>query len=284
MPSASELNRLLSLVSFRPHLNAVDGLVEFRRLLKSEPDAAVLRFLRRAVNNAEGEVRGGLAFVIAEHYFRVGDLGALRRLFAKDDAGVKKSVMNALWDEPPASTPRMGPGILALAMEALRHPAAEVRSEGCSVVQNQCGWVDVSDAVEPLLSLLADPSGLVRMQAACAVGNLAKKKYDVSRHVIALTRNLKHGDYFVREYSAWALWELSRSRHDIGPAVAGLARLLASRDGNNDNPRKNATGALLHHAKKSAENARQVRQCADEANLDGSLKVVRRIMEQLAGA
>jgi hypothetical protein len=284
MADLSELSRLLSLVTFRADLNHVEGLDAFRSLLARDADGEVLRFLTNESERLEGRVRGGVAYAIAEHYLKAGDLGALQRLFATDDTDVKQSVLNALWGEPPASNPRMGPGIVALALEAARHPAPGVRTEACSVIQNQCAWgVNVSAAVEPLLSLLGDSSSRVRMQAACAVGNLAKRKYDVSQHVQALRLNLGDSDFFVRTWSAWALWELSRSRHDIGAAVADLVGLLASGREDDDDARRHAAGTLLHHARKSVDNGNRVRRCADGANLDASRRQVRRFQEQLAG-
>lgn len=283
MADSSELRALFSLVTDRPGLNHVEGLEPFRSRLEQDEDGRVLRFLTRKLANLKGGVRGGVAFVIAEHYLKSGDLEAIERLFATDDADVKKSVLNALWGKPPASNPGMGPGIIALSLRAVRHQVAAVRAEACSVIQNQCDWgVDVRKTADPLLSLLKDSSGLVRMQAACAVGNLARRKYEMSRHIKPLGANLKHADFYVRTWSAWALWEMSRFRHDIGTAVANLARLLASEDEDDDDARKHAAGALLHHAKKSADNARQVRQCTDAAKPDRSRTQIRRFEEQLA--
>ena len=283
MADASELRRLLSLAMYRPDLNYVEGLDAFRTLLERDREGDVLRFLTRELENLKCRVRGGVAYVVAEHYLKAGDLNALQRLFATDDPDVKELVLNALWGEPPASNAQMGPGIVALAMEAARHSMPAVRAEACSVTQNQSAWgVNVSAAVEPLLSLLADPSGRVRMIAACAVGNLAKDKYDVSQHVEALRVNLGHADPSVRGWSAWALWQLSRSRHPIGAAVASLVNVLASRSEDDDEVRKNAAGALLHHARRSPDNANQVRRCADGVSLDGSRKQVGRFQEQLA--
>lgn len=283
MPDSAELARLLSLVTYDSRLKYVDGLQPFRSMLRAEPDDSVLRFLTRALVGLEGEVKGGVAFVIAEHYLATGSLLALERLFATDEADVKASVLGGLWGEPPASSPEMGPGVVALALEATAHSAPNVRAAACSAIQNQCAWgVDVSPTCGALLSLLGDPDGNVRMQAACAVGNLAKRKYDVSLHVSALQRNLSDQVSYVRAYSAWALWQLSRSRHDIGRAVPELVRLLASRDTEDDNSRKSAAGALLHHGGKSAENRQRVRQAVESADLDRSRKGVRRFEDQLA--
>jgi hypothetical protein len=67
--------------------------------------------------------------------------------------------------------------IVQLAVDAANHTSPTVRTQACFVIQNQCGWkVDVSGAVAPLHTLLSDESDLVRSQAACAVGNLAKGK------------------------------------------------------------------------------------------------------------
>jgi len=232
----------------------------------------------------KGRNRGGVSYVVAERYRVTGNLAGLRQLFATDDVDVKESVLNALWEEPPPSSPAMGPGIVALALEAASHPTPEVRAMACSVMQNQSAWgVDVSPAVEALHTLLRDPDCRVRMQAACAVGNLAKRKYDFSRHLAGLSRNLRDPESAVRKYSAWAIWQLSRSRNDIGAAITALVKMLTRQDYGEDTavPR-NAAGALLHFARKSPQNLEHVRKAAAEANLDASRKEVRRFQEQLA--
>jgi HEAT repeat protein len=178
----------------------------------------------------------------------------------------------------------MGPGIIQLAIEATSHPAPAVRTVASYVFQNQCAWgVDVSEAVEPLRKLLADPVARVRHQAAYAVGNLAKHKYDMSRLITPLRSNLEHEDMYVRESNAWALWQLSRSKHDIGSAVPDLVRLL-KKEANSDysEVRKQAAGAILHHAKKSAANAIQVKQAVEGANLDSRRKEIHKFVNQLA--
>jgi hypothetical protein len=281
MVASSELGRLLSLVVFDASLSVVEGLDAFRDLLQKDSDGRVLRFLKREMTKLEGKQRGGVAFVIAEHYRRRGDLKNLRKLFAINDAEVKQSVLNALWEEP-GSNPQMGPGIVQLAIQATDDPSPGVRTEACYVFQNQCAWgVDVSGAVTPLQSLLNDRSNRVRHQAAYAVGNLAKGKYDVSRNVAPLRRNVRHRDTYVRESSAWALWQLSRHKHEIGSAVPELVQLLTD-DEEWDGPRKNAAGALLHHARKSAANAKQVNERVKSVCLDLKRKEIKRFLEQLA--
>jgi hypothetical protein len=282
MVVSSELANLLSLVSYRADVNHVEGLEPFRGLLEQDVGGEVLRILTRELDNLQGRVRAGVAYVIAEHYRKTGNLVALQRLFATDHADVKEWILNALRGEPPASAPGMGPGIVALALESARHPDPGVRAEACSVIQNQCAWgVDVSAAREPLLSLLRDANERVRIQAACAVGNLAKRKYAVADALPDLRLNLRHVDYSVRSYSAWALWELSRARHDIGAAVVDLVNALAKEREDYDDVRKHAAGALLHHARKSPEKARQVKRVTNQAKFDGSRRRVRRFQEEL---
>lgn len=282
MPTTSELRQLLSLVQFDARLNCIEGLTAFRNLLEHDSDDSVVRFLNREMPKLEGKRRAGIAYALAEHYRQIGNLECLQQVYASDDSEVQASVLNALWGQP-GSNPEMGPGIVRVAIDATCHAAPEVRAEACSVIQNQCGWkVDVSAAVAPLLCLLENDSARVRMQAACAVGNLAKRKYDMSRHVVPLGHNVRHTDVSVRNYSAWALWQISRGKHEIGDAVPELVQLLTDDEDWND-PRKNAVGALLHHAQKASGNLEQVRRCLKAVRLDPKYKQIQRFQEQLAG-
>lgn len=281
MVATAELRRLLSRVEFNARLNSTEGLTPFRNLLERDSDGSVRRFLVRELPKLQGERQASIAFALAEHYRSTGDLKSLQSLYAKADAAVKASVLNALWGSPGAD-PEMGPGIVELALDAATHAAPEVRTEACSVIQNQSAWkVDVSRAVSPLRDLLGDSSERVRMQAACAVGNLAKRKHDLSPHVDPLRRNLRHADLYVRNYSAWALWQMSRARHEIGAALEDLAQILTDDDAWNS-PRKNAVGALLHHAKKSAKHFEQVKRRLKKLRLDPRQKESARLLEFLA--
>ncbi|MBI3864632.1 MAG: hypothetical protein HY290_22365 [Planctomycetia bacterium] len=281
MPDVQELGRLLALVKFDASLNVIEGLDAFRRLLAKDAGGDVLQFLKREMATLEGKRRGAIAFVLAEHYRQTGDLANVQTLFAVDDAEVQESVLNAPWGEPGAN-PQMGPGIVQLAVQGAVHPSPGVRTEACYVFQNQCAWkVDVSSAVAPLQTLLDDQIPRVRHQAAFAVGNLAKRKYDMSSHVVPLRRNLKHEVNFVRDASAWALWQLSRHKHDISSAVPDLVELLTD-DDESDRPRKNAAGALLHHARKSAGSAREVNKAVSRAKLDLNRREIKRFLDQLA--
>ena len=282
MATSSELRQLLSLMQFDARLNCMEGLTAFRNLLEQDSDGSVVRFLNRELPRLESKRRGGIAYTLAEYYRQTGNLQSLQQLYATDDSEVKASVLNALWGQS-GSTPEMGPGIVRIAIDATSHASPEVRAEACSVIQNQCGWkVDVSNAVAPLLRLLSDNCDRVRSQAACAAGNLAKRKYDVSHHVVPLAQNVRHKDVSVRNYSAWALWQISRAKHDIGDAVPELVQLLADDEDWND-PRKNAVGALLHHAQKASGNLGQVRRCLKTIRLDPKYKQIQRFQEQLAG-
>lgn len=282
MATAAELRQLLSLVQFDARLNCMEGLTAFRNLLEQDSDGSVVRFLNRELPRLESKRRGGIAYALAEYYRQTGNLQSLQQLYASDDFEVKTSVLNALWGRP-GSNPEMGPGIVRLAIDATSHASPEVRAEACSVIQNQCGWkVDVSNAVAPLLRLLSDDCDRVRSQVACAAGNLAKRKYDVSHHIVPLAHNVRHKDVSVRNYSAWALWQISRAKHDIGDAVPELVQLLADDEDWND-PRKNAVGALIHHAQKASGNLEQVRRCLETVRLDPKYKQIQRFQEQLAG-
>ncbi|MHC4405612.1 MAG: hypothetical protein ACYTG0_38695 [Planctomycetota bacterium] len=85
----------------------------------------------------------------------------------------------------------------------------------------------------------------------------------------------------VREASAWALWHLSRHKVDIGSAIPELVWLLTD-DEEYNGLRKNAAGALIHHAKKSPDNATQVTECARGVTLNQEDKEIKRFVDQLA--
>jgi hypothetical protein len=279
--TTAELRRLLSLVEFNERLHVHEGITPFRSLLERDADGHVAQFLRDEFAGLVGKRRAAIAFVLAEHYRLTGDLARLAKLYADDDPEAKRMTLNALWGSP-GSNPEMGPGIVQLALDGACHPDSAVRTEACYVIQNQCAWkTDVDVAVEPLRRLLDDASDRVRMQAACAVGNLAKRKYDLSGHIAPLGRNLCCRDASVRNYSAWALWQLSKHKRDIGAAAFDLAQALMA-DDEWSAPRKNAAGALLHHAKKSPANIAQVRQHLASVRLNSQYAEVRRLTEQLA--
>jgi HEAT repeat protein len=218
----------------------------------------------------------------ANAYREAGDLAQLQELYAGGDAVIRRAVLNGLWGEPHAS-PEMGPGIVALAIAAMSYPAPGVRAEACSVVQNQAAWgVDVTPALEPLLGLLRDPDGNVRRMACYATGNVGRRRrrYDLAAHLPELSGLLYDPDIYVREPAAWALWRLSAGKRDIGTAVPALADALAGRD-EYEGPRKQAAGALLHHARKSPKNAEAVRRAVEVMPLERERKEVRRFLEQL---
>jgi hypothetical protein len=279
MADPSQLRHLLSLLADQKDYKYAEGLHAFHALLRKDVNGHVLRFLNRQLRSLRGKARGGVAYVVAGHYREVSNLNRLRKLYAIGDAEVQESVLFALWGRP-GPNPRMGPGIVQLAVEATSHPVPAVRTGACFVFQNQAAYgVDVSPAVDPLRSLLADRSGRVRSQAAYAVGNLARRRYDMSRHVSPLRRNLTHKDMFVRESSAWALSKLACFKHDIGSVVPDLVLLLEKDE--YDAARKNAAGVLLHYAKKSAANAIQVKQAVEGANLDSRQKEIHKLVNQL---
>jgi hypothetical protein len=281
--TTAELRRLLSLVEFNERLHVHEGITPFRSLLERDAGGQVAAFLRDEFAGLVGKRRAAIAFVLAEHYRLTGDLARLAKLYADDDPEAKAMTLNALWGSP-GSNPEMGAAIVQLALDGARHPEWAVRTEACYVIQNQCAWkTDVAAAVEPLRRLLDDASDHVRMQAACAVGNLAKRKYDLSGHIAPLGRNLRCRDASVRNYSAWALWQLSKSKHDIGAVVAALVQSLTA-DDEWRAPRKNAAGALLHHAKKSPENVAHVRQHLASVRLNSQHAEIRRLTEHLKDA
>jgi hypothetical protein len=281
--TTAELRRLLSLVEFDERLHVHEGITPFRSLLERDAGGQVAQFLRDEFASLVGKRRAAIAFVLAEYYRITGDVNRLTTLFSDNDPGTKTMVLNALWGSP-GSNPEMGPGIVQLALDGARHLDCAVRTEACYVIQNQCAWkIDVAAAVEPLRRLLDDASDRVRMQAACAVGNLAKRKYDLSGHIAPLGRNLHCRDASVRNYSAWALWQLSKHKRDIGAAAPDLAQALMA-DDEWSAPRKNAAGALLHHAKKTPENIAQVRQHLASVRLKSEHAEIQRLVEKLNAA
>ncbi len=280
MSTEAQIARMLEQVKYDARMKVIEGLTPFRDALRKDADGSVLRFLNRRMPELQGGIRGGIAFAIAEHYLLTGDVENLRTLFCREDVDEKARVLDALWGDP-RSNPQMGPAVVQLAVEGMSEASPKVRSSACRVVQNQCAWgSDVMAAVPRLRSLLEDASDDVRCFAAYAVGNLAKRRYDMESHIADLVANVKGRNIHLRAASAWALWQLSRFKHDIGPAIAELARLLSDRDECNE-PRKRAAGALLHHAKKSASNAAQVKQQVKKVGLDADCKEVKRFLEQL---
>jgi hypothetical protein len=282
MAVLAELRRLLSRMGEQAGSNSSEDFFELEALVGRDSAGHAVRFLERELPKLAVPVRRGAANVVAGRHLENGDLKKLQELFATGDADVKASVLDALCGEPRANRALVGPGIVALAVQGLRHPAWAVRMAACSTVMNQCDWkVDVSGAVGPLGPALRDRSNTVRMQAAYTVGHLARRRYDVAQHLPALRRNVTHKDKFVRESSAWALYLLSRHKHDIGAAVPDLVQSLTD-DEAWEGPRKNAAAALLHHARKSPANAGQVRECVAGVRLDRGRKEINTFLQQLA--
>jgi hypothetical protein len=92
----AKLRQLLSLVKHDPRVNYAEGLDAFRARLETKSAPETLRFLAKAVQETKGEIRGGLLFVLAEHFLRIGDLDAIERQFdASDDEG-RASILNGL--------------------------------------------------------------------------------------------------------------------------------------------------------------------------------------------
>jgi hypothetical protein len=75
--------------------------------------------------------------------------------------------------------------------------------------------------------------------------------------------------------------ETQSNDHDFGVAVPELVQLLADDDDGNS-PRKNAVGALLHHAQKSSQDRDEVLQCLKMVQLNPKYKDIRRFQESLA--
>jgi HEAT repeats len=277
MPTTSELCQLLVKVQFNSRLNCIEGLDSFRTMLERDLDHSVRSFLNGQLPELEGKRQAGVAFALAEHYRLTGDIQRLEQLYAHNNPEVKQYVLNASWGAP-GDHPEMGAAIVRMAMDGMQHPSPEVRTEACSVIQNQAGWkVDVSPTVAPLLCLLEDESDRVRMQAACAVGNLARRKYELSAFVAPLGHNVRHKDILVRNYSAWALWQMSRNKINIQDAVPELVQQLTDNDDSRA-ARKNAVGALIHFASRSPQNREQVRSCLQKVVLDPECKQIQKLL------
>ena len=117
MVTPSESKRLLLLVK-PSRCGSTEGLDAFRDLLQVDTTGCVLRFIQGEIQRTEGQVRGGLAYVLAEHYCGKGDLPRLQGLFETDDALMKKFVLNGLWGRPGPQA-GMAEGIVAMAIEAI---------------------------------------------------------------------------------------------------------------------------------------------------------------------
>ena len=277
----SNLEELLSRVEFDASTNSVQGTIPFQLLLLKEPSGETLRFLEQAVQTLDGKRRSGIAFVLAQHYLRVGTIEPLKALYLSGDSDLQESVLNALWSEPHAN-PAMGPFVVNLAIGAAEHTSARVRAEVCRVFQNQSGWgVDVTKALIVLRTLLEDEDAGVKQSAAYAIGNAAKRKYDVAECVKPLCALLTHEKMWVRNAGACALKNLAQSKHDIEFAVPELVRFLSDDDDWSD-PRRNAASALLSYAKKSRVNAARLKAAMSRAGVNESCKSVKQFLAALA--
>ncbi len=280
MVDHAQLPDLLSRVIHREDINAVEGLDPFRKLLKGPSATDVLTFLQQNIQRLEERPKGGVIYAIAEHYRETGQVEPLRELYDTSAGHIRSSVLNALWMEP-GSQP-MAACIVDLALKGFTDASPEVRTEACSVIQNQAGWkVDVSPALPFLQQALRDDNARVRSQAAYAIGNLAKSKYHMTPHLDGLIPCVTDADQFVRNAAAWALWQLSRRKHDIHNAIPALVQSLLI-DNPWDGPAREATGALLHHARKSAAHADVVKQLVTQAALPPTRPVFKRFLQQLA--
>lgn len=258
--SIEETQRLLQ--SLQIEKDVLDNDHQIFRALANDRDGSILRLLRSEQSRATRKVQGPLAFYIARRCAEIGDVETVRILYVNGEFGVKASVLNALWAA--ASFPSVVPTAQELIRDGVGSPDQRVRAEACRAAQNLAAdRVDMSEFVPCLIKLLSDPSAHVRLATACAVGIFGKHgKYNLSAHIAPLANNLKDTERFVRTYSAKALWRLSR-RHDIAGAIEALVSLLSQDDWDLKEARKNCSGALLHHARKSASNLVEVRRQLD---------------------
>jgi len=220
------------------------------------------------------------AFQLAKNLRKKGDLAGLRKLFHNGDAAEKTAVLDGLAGNANDNL-EMGPAIIQLATEGAAHSSHDVRYQACQVFQQLGAYgVDVTAAVEPLLTLLHDPVAKVRRMAAYATGNVCKQRLEWSPHLTALISLLRDKDLYVPEAAARALADFSRAKFDIGPAVSTLVKVLKP-DQDYDEPAKEAAKALLHFARKSTQNRERVRAAVAKARLDPEHKVVQRFLDKL---
>ena len=283
MVDQDAVRKLVSCVVYNRVYDGLDGLDPLRRLLWKDADGTVAAYLEREMGNMDGKVRDGIAFLLGARYLEIGRLDAILALYAHEDPGVTASVLGSVTGEPSAN-PELGPGIVALAVKGTSHPAPRVRTSACSVLMNQCAWgVDVSDAIVPMLDLIADPDAAVRQSAAYALGHFARvKRYELTPHIALMARRLHDENMHVCTAAGWTLWKLSGKR-DIASAVPDLIIAMES-PLDYDGPRKNAAGALLSFARRSPENRAQVSRLAASAHLDTAKKEISRFLQQLSAA
>jgi hypothetical protein len=277
MIKKSELEKLISKVYFEPRYNAVEGTEQFRFMLEKEDSTKVLEFLKQQLSYLEGKVHASIIFVIAEHYRKTSQLEAIQQLYYTQEALGQSAVLNALWGKSGPDRD-IGSGIVALAIEAMQSQSAEVRVQACFVIMNQSDYSDITKSLKPLTEMLKDPDERVRLQAERAVGNISKHKYDLSNFIPLLKRNLKHKCTYVREDAAWALWQMVRKKYDISMAINDLSLLLAD---DSKEVRKQAIGVLLNFAKKSNKNATLTRKAIKTVSINMSFKEIERFTNKL---
>lgn len=221
-----------------------------------------------------------VAFALARHYLEVGSTDALARLIDHPRGDVVAAVLNGLTGEPPDS--QIADAVVSLANRYTQHPDPQVRHMAAAALQNQAAWkVDVSSAVPLVVDLLTDEDAEVRIKAAYTVAGFAKARHDMSIALPALAASLADHNLYVTEAAAAALWQMSRARHDLAAVVTPLVAVLESRIDYAD-ARKQAAGALLHHSRKSRDNASTVREAVAGADLDKSRRENSKFLTQLA--
>ena len=256
----------------RNQLSGADG---------SEKAALVLR-LCDAARMSDMGVSGKLVFLAAEALFSSGDLASLDEVFREIREPMRRrAALNALWAKPPSQ--EAGEYAVRCAVENLSHSDHRVRTEACSVVQNQAGWkTDVALAIPGLLACLRDREATVRMQAGAAVGNVAKgrRRYDLGSALQSLQTNLSDSSPWVRQMAGWALWQLAKKRvHDLS-SVPSLFSVLSRQDSERED-RKAAIGALLAIAKISDAARLVVLQASRAAELRLELREVDGLLRKL---
>lgn len=281
MVDQNAVHEMVSRVVYNRGYDGLDGLDPLRHILWKDVDGTVAACLEQEMRQAPDKVRGGIAFLLGAWYLEIGRLDAIGALYRSEDPEVAASVLGSLTGKPTAH-PEMGAGIVALAVEGTSHPADGVRASACSVLMNQCAWgVDVSSAIAPMLDLIEDTAASVRQSTAYAIGHFARRKqYELTPHITLLAHRLHDENVHVCTAAGWALGQLAGKR-DITAAIPFLVNALESPQ-DYDGPRKNAAGALLRFARRSAENRAHVRRFVAGAPLDTARKEISRFLQQLS--
>jgi hypothetical protein len=280
MSTIGELETLLAHAPYDSDVQFVGYSGEITKALESDSDTAI-RLLMREILGASGKKRSVLTYILVQHLVSVGDLANIGILWAEDDPQVREAVLNGM---AYAHCPNVEveTAIVNIAVAGSESPVPSIRKMTCHLLKERSTKeVDMTAAINSLYRLLSDESQAVRHMACYAIGHFAKiSRYDLNRFIELLRDNAEHTHVHVRDAAGWALWQFSRHKYSIAIAVPQLLAILNDPDSYNE-PRKKAVGALLHHAKKSAENAQSVLALVKQHPFDVRHKETLKFVEQL---